>query len=73
MSYQSPLRDLIRRIDEVAKGHLAYSQAADAIKNLRDHLSAIAYCEEVNRERASSGDSIHKPAVDRGDGASAAG
>jgi hypothetical protein len=50
MSFQSPLRDLILKIDEVAVGHLAYSQAADAIRNLRDHLSAIAYAEEINRD-----------------------
>lgn len=51
-TYQSPLRDLIKRIDEVSVGHLAYSQAADALRNLRDHLSAIAYCEEINRTSA---------------------
>jgi hypothetical protein len=48
-TYQSPLRDLITRIDIVAQNHLAYSQACGAIGNLRDHLSAMAFCEEVNR------------------------
>lgn len=47
---QSPLRDLIVRIDLVAQNHLAYSQCAEAIKHLREHLSALARCEEVNRE-----------------------
>jgi uncharacterized membrane-anchored protein YjiN (DUF445 family) len=49
-AYASPLRDLIRQIDDVAHRHIAYSQAADAVRNLRDHLSAIARCEEINRE-----------------------
>lgn len=52
--WQSPLRDLIRRIDIVAQNHLAYSQACGAIGNLRDHLSAMAFCEEVNREMVRS-------------------
>ena len=47
--WQSPLRDLISKIDNVAQNHLAYSQACGAIGNLRDHLSAMAFCEEVNR------------------------
>jgi predicted DNA-binding transcriptional regulator YafY len=47
--WQSPLRDLITRIDMVAQNHMAYSQAAAAISNLRDHLGAMAFCEEVNR------------------------
>jgi hypothetical protein len=47
--FQSPLRDLIMRIDMVAQHHMAYSQAAAAIGNLRDHLSAMAFCEETNR------------------------
>jgi hypothetical protein len=50
--YQSPLRDLIMRIDMVAQNHLAYSQACNAIGNLRDHLSAMAFCEETNRRDA---------------------
>jgi hypothetical protein len=49
MTFQSPLRDLIVKIDDAAKNHVAYSQAADAINNLRDHLSALARCEEINR------------------------
>jgi hypothetical protein len=49
-TFQSPLRDLIVRIDCVAQNHLAYSQACDAIKHLREHLSALARCEEINRE-----------------------
>lgn len=47
--WRSPLRDLIRRIDVVAQNHLSYSQACGPIGNLRDHLSAMAFCEEVNR------------------------
>lgn len=49
MSYQSPLRDLIVQIDAVAQRHIAYPQACDALRHLRDHLSALARCEEINR------------------------
>jgi len=56
MSHQSPLRDLILKIDEVARFHPAYPQACHALNNLRDHLSAIAFAEEVNqREGADNG------------------
>ncbi len=48
--FQSPLRDLIRRIDIVAQNHMSYSQACGPLGNLRDHLSAMAFCEEVNRD-----------------------
>ena len=49
-NYQSPVRDLILRIDEAARSRSpAYPQAHAAISNLRDHLSAIAFAEEVNR------------------------
>jgi hypothetical protein len=50
--FRSPLRDLITRIDIVAQNHLSYSQACGPISNLRDHLSAMAFCEEVNRRDA---------------------
>src|SRR4051812_19774913 len=33
-AWQSPLRDLIVRIDAVAYGHFAYSQASDAMRHL---------------------------------------
>ncbi|WP_340667950.1 hypothetical protein [Bradyrhizobium ottawaense] len=49
---QSPLRDLILHIDRVARYHIAYPQAADALKHLRDHLSALAFCEETNQRQA---------------------
>lgn len=52
MSQQSPLRDLIVKIDDVARYHPAYPQACHALNNLRDHLSAIAYAEEVNQREA---------------------
>lgn len=50
MNYQSPLRDLIAKISATAQSHIAFPQAADAIRNLTDHLSAIARCEEQNRD-----------------------
>ena len=45
-----PLRDLARKIEELAKGHQAYSQAQPAVSNLVDHLSAIARCHECNNQ-----------------------
>ena len=48
--YQSPIRDLMLQLDQVAQNHIAYPQVADAMSHLRNHLSAIARCEEVNRE-----------------------
>lgn len=50
--FQSPLRDLILRIDAVAQPHLAFPQACAALGHLRDHLSALAFCEETNRRAA---------------------
>jgi len=55
MNYQSPLRDLILRIDETARQHIAYPQAANALHHLRDHLSALARCEEENQREAATG------------------
>jgi len=52
--WQSPLRDLITRIDMVAQNHIAYSQAADCIRHVREHLSALARCEEANRRDVAS-------------------
>ncbi|MEY9397985.1 hypothetical protein ABIF66_008809 [Bradyrhizobium japonicum] len=49
---QSPLRDLILHLDRVARYHIAYPQAANALKHLRDHLSALAFCEETNQRAA---------------------
>lgn len=51
-AYQSPLRDLILKIDAVARPHAAYPQACAALGHLRDHLSALARCEEINRAEA---------------------
>lgn len=47
----SPLRDLARRLREVAREHIAYSQVAEFMNHVDNHLSAVAYAEEVNRER----------------------
>jgi hypothetical protein len=51
-SYVSPLRDLCVHIDAVAQRHPAYPQAADALRHLRDHLQALAFCEETNQREA---------------------
>jgi len=57
-SYQSPLRDLIIQLDRVVVAHPAYPQAAAAMGHIRDHLSALARCEEINREYG-TGDADH--------------
>lgn len=49
MAYESPIRDLSRKLRNLAREHLAYSQVADFIKHMDEHLSALAYAEEVNR------------------------
>lgn len=49
MSYQSPIRDLIKKLDAVASVHLALPQVTAIMGNLYDHLSAVAYAEEVNQ------------------------
>ena len=50
--YESPLRDLVLKLDAVARAHPAYAQACPAMNHLRDHLSALARCEEVNHREA---------------------
>jgi hypothetical protein len=45
---KSHLRDLIRKIEEVAHGHMAYSQACDVLRVALDHLAAKARIEEFN-------------------------
>jgi SLT domain-containing protein len=47
---ESPIRDLARRLREVAKEHVAYSQVADFMNHIDNHLSALAYAEEVNQQ-----------------------
>lgn len=46
---ESPLRDLSRKLREVARQHVAYSQVAEFMKHVDEHLSALAYCEESNQ------------------------
>ena len=47
---ESSVRDLTRQLMEVARQHIAYSQVANFMYHLNDHLSAIAYAEEVNQK-----------------------
>jgi hypothetical protein len=56
MNYQSPIRDLILKLDAVAQAHPAYPQVCAAMNHLRDHLSMIARCEEINQQEAGDGD-----------------
>lgn len=46
----SNLRDLAKKIEQVAHEHPCYSQAMPAVSHLVDHLCAMARCEEANRE-----------------------
>lgn len=47
---KSQLRDLADLIQQTAMEHPVYGQASSAVLNLVDHLSAMARCEEANRE-----------------------
>lgn len=47
---RSPLRDLSQKIEEVSRGHPAWSQAHIAVLHLVDYLNALAFMEE-GRER----------------------
>jgi len=51
MSYKSPLRDLASKLSRVAREHIAYSQAAEAISHINSYLCALARCEEANRQQ----------------------
>ena len=54
MKYVSPLRDLVQKIEEVARAHDAWSQAHEAVYFLSDYLTAKARIEEFNQESYSS-------------------
>ncbi|QIO34360.1 hypothetical protein [Bradyrhizobium sp. 1(2017)] len=47
--HPSPPRDLVLHIDRITQNHIAYPQAADAVRHLRDHLQALAFVEETNK------------------------
>lgn len=47
--FESPLRDLARKLRQVAHEHLAYSQVADVMNHIDNHLNALALIEEINR------------------------
>jgi hypothetical protein len=49
-NFESPLRDLARKLRGVAREHLAYSQVADFMNHVDSYLSAIAFAEETNRK-----------------------
>jgi hypothetical protein len=48
-NYESPLRDLARKIRDVARAHPAAAQAASFMNHVNDHLNALARIEEFNR------------------------
>jgi hypothetical protein len=47
---ESGLRDLSRKLADVARDHPNYSQAAPAVSMLIDHLCALARIEELNAQ-----------------------
>ena len=51
-SYESPIRDLNRKLQALAQTHLAFPQVQAVMGNLGDHLQAIAFAEETNRREA---------------------
>lgn len=46
---ESHIRDLARKLRAVAAGHIAFSQVAEFMNHVDNHLNAIAYAEELNR------------------------
>lgn len=47
---KSPLRDLARQIEDVARAHPAYSQAHEVVRVLTGYLLAMARIEELNAD-----------------------
>jgi hypothetical protein len=47
---ESPLRDLARKLREVAREHISYSQVTELMSHIDSHLSALAFCEETNKK-----------------------
>lgn len=50
MPTEHPLRDLARRIEDLARGHIAHTQAVEIIRNCSDHLHAIALIHELHNQ-----------------------
>jgi hypothetical protein len=55
---QFSLRDLSRKIADVARAHPAYAQVDAAVTGLCDYLCAVARVEEANREIARLEDAL---------------
>ena len=58
MTAKPDLRDLARRIHDVAEVHPCYSQAYRAVAMLTDHLTAMAAVNELNRKLAEHMDKL---------------
>lgn len=56
------LRDLARKIEEVASNHFCYGQVHFPIRQLLDHITAVARIEEMNRAAAMDKPDIHRGA-----------
>lgn len=46
--YRSQLRDLAKKLRAVAQDHIAYSQVAEFMNHVDNHLNALAFIEETN-------------------------
>lgn len=56
MAFESPVRDLLRKLRDVATSHIAAPQVADFMNHMNSHLSAIAFAEEVNHREGGKAD-----------------
>jgi hypothetical protein len=54
---ESQLRDLNRKLQDVARAHFSFSQAAALMAHVNEHLSALAYAEETAIRNIETGES----------------
>ena len=62
--YKSPLRDLARKIREVAQHHPARSQVAYFLNHIDEHINALARIEEFHRNEETKTRPIAEHATD---------
>jgi hypothetical protein len=48
-SWESPLRDLARKLRATAKEHFCYSQVIELMAVVDMHINAMAYIEEIHQ------------------------
>lgn len=59
---RSLIRDLVAKIETVARDHPSYSQVYDIVRVATDHMAARARIEELNQEEACRIGSVDKSA-----------